>query len=188
MRVRLLSVFVGTALLLVPVGTASAAGSSSGLQDTFKSSATQKAKRLARVGAVAAPRSTPAPAPTATPTVSYADRVLALTNAQRTSRGLRALAFSSCADRFADTWATTLSTTGTLAHQPLMPILTTCRATSAGENVAYGNLTPEQLVTMWMNSPGHRANILKSSFTHIGIGAVTTSTGRVYGVQVFLTL
>jgi uncharacterized protein YkwD len=57
-----------------------------------------------------------------------------------------------------------------------------------GENVAYGNVTPEQLVAMWMASPGHRANLLKPGFTHIGVGAVATAAGRVYGVQVFLTL
>lgn len=181
MRLRSLCVAILAAVVLVPIGASSAAAATgSGVQSTFKSSATQKAKRLARTGTtvVVAPRP---------PTVSYADRVLTLTNAQRTSRGLRALAFSSCADRFADTWAGTLAGTGTLAHQPLTPILTTCRATGVGENVAYGNVTPEQLVTMWMNSSGHRANILKSSFTHIGIGAVTASGGRVYGVQVFLT-
>lgn len=173
------------AVVLVPVGASSAAtvtagATVAGVQTTFKSSATQRAKRLARASTtvVAAPR---------TPTVSYPDRVLTLTNAERTRRGLRALTFSTCADRFADTWAASLAASGTLTHQPLTPILTTCRASGAGENVAFGTVTPEQLVKMWMDSPGHRANILRSSFTHIGIGAVTTSTGRVYGVQVFLT-
>ena len=41
---------------------------------------------------------------------------------------------------------------------------------SAGENIAQGYPTPEAVVKGWMNSPGHRANILNSSFTHIGIG------------------
>jgi uncharacterized protein YkwD len=35
---------------------------------------------------------------------------------------------------------------------------------------------------------GHRANLLKPDFTHIGVGAVTVAGGRVYGVQVFLTV
>lgn len=41
---------------------------------------------------------------------------------------------------------------------------------AAGENIAYGYRTPEDVVEGWMNSPGHRANILQPAFTHIGIG------------------
>ena len=41
---------------------------------------------------------------------------------------------------------------------------------SAGENIAMGQRTPEEVVRGWMNSPGHKANILSSDFTHIGIG------------------
>ncbi|WP_445489170.1 CAP domain-containing protein [Niallia sp. 03133] len=41
---------------------------------------------------------------------------------------------------------------------------------SAGENIAQGQQTPEEVVNAWMNSEGHRANILDSKFTHIGVG------------------
>lgn len=44
--------------------------------------------------------------------------------------------------------------------------------TSAGENIAKGQRTPEEVVNAWMNSPGHRANILNSDYTHIGVGYV----------------
>ena len=43
---------------------------------------------------------------------------------------------------------------------------------SAGENIAKGQRTPEAVVNAWMNSPGHRANILNASYTHIGVGYV----------------
>jgi uncharacterized YkwD family protein len=43
---------------------------------------------------------------------------------------------------------------------------------SAGENIAKGQRTPAEVVNAWMNSPGHRANILNNSFTHIGVGYV----------------
>ncbi len=43
---------------------------------------------------------------------------------------------------------------------------------SAGENIAKGQQTPEQVVEAWMNSEGHRANILDAKFTHIGVGYV----------------
>lgn len=41
---------------------------------------------------------------------------------------------------------------------------------AAGENIAMGQKTPEEVVKGWMNSPGHRANIMSTSFTHIGVG------------------
>jgi len=41
---------------------------------------------------------------------------------------------------------------------------------TAGENIAYGQKTPQQVVDAWMNSSGHRANILNSSYTEIGVG------------------
>ena len=126
--------------------------------------------------------------PTTSPAQAYQDRVLVLTNAERTQRGLPALALSGCADGYANTWSGTLAGLGALLHQALSPILTTCGASSAGENVAYGNVTPEQLVAMWMNSAGHRDNILNARFSHIGVGATLTSTGRWYGVQVFIRL
>lgn len=43
---------------------------------------------------------------------------------------------------------------------------------SAGENIAKGQRTPQEVVQAWMDSPGHRANILNADFTHIGVGFV----------------
>lgn len=40
----------------------------------------------------------------------------------------------------------------------------------AGENIAKGQRTPQEVVTAWMNSPGHKANILNANFTTIGVG------------------
>ncbi|MET3937571.1 putative YkwD family protein [Paenibacillus sp. PvP094] len=40
---------------------------------------------------------------------------------------------------------------------------------TAGENIAKGQTTPTQVMKEWMNSPGHKANILNNSYTHIGI-------------------
>ncbi len=57
------------------------------------------------------------------------------------------------------------------------------RYRSAGENIAKGQTTPQAVVNAWMNSSGHRANILNSSFTHIGVGYV--ADGR-YWTQMFI--
>ncbi|PGZ04478.1 CAP domain-containing protein [Bacillus thuringiensis] len=56
--------------------------------------------------------------------------------------------------------------------------------TSAGENIAQGQRTPEEVVQAWMNSAGHRANILNNGFTHIGVGYVESGN---YWTQQFIT-
>ncbi len=53
-----------------------------------------------------------------------------------------------------------------------------------GENIAAGYYSPEDVMTGWMNSSGHRANILMDDFTTIGIGSVKYGAAR-YWVQVF---
>lgn len=55
---------------------------------------------------------------------------------------------------------------------------------SAGENIAQGYATPQAVVNGWMNSSGHRANILNASYTHIGVGYV--ASGR-YWTQMFIS-
>ena len=53
---------------------------------------------------------------------------------------------------------------------------------TAGENIAKGYSSPRAVVDAWMNSPGHRANILNSSYTHIGVGYVASGN---YWTQMF---
>lgn len=55
---------------------------------------------------------------------------------------------------------------------------------SAGENIAY-NDSLEEMEIAWMNSPGHRANILDDSYTHVGLGLCHSEDGSIYGVQLF---
>ena len=56
----------------------------------------------------------------------------------------------------------------------------------AGENIAYGQKTPEQVMEGWMNSQGHRANILNPNFTAIGVGYYQNSRGVSYWTQLFV--
>ena len=129
----------------------------------------------------------PKPAAPATAQSAYESRILVLVNAERGKAGLRPLGMIGCADTYANNWAGSMARTGTFAHQSLSPIMRACAARGAGENIAYGNVTADAMMTMWMNSPGHRANILNGSFTHIGIGATKAANGRWYGVQDFVT-
>ena len=54
---------------------------------------------------------------------------------------------------------------------------------TAGENIAYGYATPQKVVDGWMNSSGHRANILNASYTQIGVGYVAQGN---YWTQMFI--
>ncbi|HHW06429.1 MAG TPA: hypothetical protein GXX34_02665 [Clostridia bacterium] len=57
---------------------------------------------------------------------------------------------------------------------------------TAGENIAAGQATPAQVVQAWMNSSGHRANILNSQYTHIGVGYAQGGSYGHYWTQMFI--
>ena len=143
------------------------------------------------------PAPTTAPVPTTKPSTStntsgisnYANQVLQLVNQERANAGLSALTtnatITSAANKRAQETAQSFSHTrpnGSSFSTVLKEYGVPFRA--AGENIAYGQKTPQEVVTGWMNSPGHRANILKSSFGKIGIGVYQTN-GVIYWTQVF---
>ncbi len=147
---------------------------------TFKSSATPVP--------TVPPTPTPTPAPGG-PDDAYEARIVQLVNAERAKARLAPLSVSPCADSYAEAWSATMARTGAFEHRAdLAEVLRACSARAIGENIAYGSVTADQMMALWMGSAGHRANILNPTFTHIGVGAVTTSSGRVYGTQNFLTL
>lgn len=55
----------------------------------------------------------------------------------------------------------------------------------SGENIAWGQKSPEQVMNAWMNSDGHRANILNQNFKNIGVGYYQDANGVNYWVQLF---
>ncbi|OJU18500.1 MAG: transporter [Clostridiales bacterium 43-6] len=57
---------------------------------------------------------------------------------------------------------------------------------AAGENIAMGQTSPEQVMNGWMNSEGHRKNILSPNFTQIGVGIAKNAEGRLYWTQQFI--
>ncbi len=60
------------------------------------------------------------------------------------------------------------------------------RFTAAGENIAYGQRTPEEVMNSWMNSPGHRSNILSRTYNQIGVGVAKKANGTYYWTQMFI--
>ncbi len=60
------------------------------------------------------------------------------------------------------------------------------RYQAAGENIAQGQRTPEAVVDAWMDSPGHRRNILSNDFTEIGVGYAENEQGQTFWTQMFI--
>jgi uncharacterized protein YkwD len=130
------------------------------------------------------------PAATNSSMSSYASQVLQLVNKERAKEGLSALTtnttLTSAADKRAKETFQSFSHTrpdGTSFSTVLKEFNISYRA--AGENIAYGQKTPQEVVTGWMNSPGHRANIMNKNFGKIGIGVYKASNGRIYWSQLF---
>lgn len=116
---------------------------------------------------------------------TYASEVLTLVNNERASAGLKPVTMTqSLTDgamlRAAET-AVSFSHTRPNGEQ-CFTAFEWMRA--AGENIAYGQRSPEQVMNGWMNSSGHRANILNSAFTTIGIGCFEYN-GTLYWAQAF---
>ena len=57
---------------------------------------------------------------------------------------------------------------------------------AAGENIAMGQQTAASVMNSWMNSPGHKANILGKNFTEIGVGVAKSKSGSLYWTQMFI--
>lgn len=110
----------------------------------------------------------------------FALKVVELTNAQRKLHGLAPLQLDAKLTSVAQVKSEDMQQVGYFDHNsptygsPFDMMETFgVTYTSAGENIAKGFRTPETVVDGWMNSPGHRANILNDSYTHIGIGFET---------------
>ncbi|MET7596849.1 CAP domain-containing protein [Streptomyces sp. NPDC005481] len=121
-----------------------------------------------------------------------AAEVLALTNAERTSAGLRPLAADARLTEAAQAHSTDMAVRGFYSHTSPEGREPWDRAAAAGsghrsvgENIACGQRFPTEVVRGWMNSPGHRANILKPAFTHLGVGFAGGGPAGTYWTQLF---
>ncbi|GAA1426417.1 hypothetical protein GCM10009616_00860 [Microlunatus lacustris] len=117
----------------------------------------------------------------------YADDVVVATNAERASRGLAVLAAQTCVDSSAQAQARRMAAEGRMFHQDLQPLLQGCGLRAVAENVAAGYPSGAAVTQGWLNSPGHRANLLNAKFTLLGVGAAQGADGRWYAAQVFGT-
>ena len=109
---------------------------------------------------------------------------LSLINQERTSRGLNALAHRPDVVPVARNWTAKLIADQALSHNPSLASLMPSDWISIGENVGFGS-TVGGLHTAFMNSAGHRANIL-GDFNRAGVGAARGADGRLWTTVVFI--
>jgi uncharacterized YkwD family protein len=123
------------------------------------------------------PAAPAAPAPATGDVAQFVQQVIDLTNAQRSKNGLPALKADSQLNGVAQKKSVDMAQNNYFSHTSptygspfdmMRDFGVTYR--SAGENIAQGQRTPQEVVTAWMNSEGHRKNILSANFTHIGVG------------------
>ncbi|MFD1657169.1 CAP domain-containing protein [Streptomyces caeni] len=120
------------------------------------------------------------------------DEVIALTNAERAAAGLPPLAADPVLTAAAQAHCDDMVARGFYAHTSPDGREPWDRAAAAGsrhrtvgENIACGQRTPAEVVRGWMDSPGHRANILKPAFTHLGVGFAGGGRAGTYWTQLF---
>lgn len=120
--------------------------------------------------------------------------VFALTNAERQKIGASPLTLSAELIKAAQSHSEDMARQNYFSHTGLNSSTPANRAiaagygsTSVGENIGAGYKNPLEVVQGWLNSPGHKENILRTSYTEIGIGFATSATSQYeqYWTQVF---
>lgn len=122
----------------------------------------------------------------------FEKQVVDLTNAERAKEGLKPLEMHSPLMEVAQAKSEDMAKNNYFSHtsptygSPFDQIKSAgISYRSAGENIAQGQRTPQQVVQAWMESPGHRQNIMNANYTHIGVGFVENGY---YWTQQFIQL
>jgi uncharacterized protein YkwD len=97
------------------------------------------------------------------------------TNAQRAAAGLPALVYEPQLQSMARSHAAWMTNNRSMQHS----------GQAVGENIAWGQHSVEEVVTCWMNSPGHRANILNGGYRKMAAAAYTAADGSIYWCEQF---
>lgn len=130
------------------------------------------------------------PEDTTTDEHAFIKEVVDLVNAERTKEGLAPLTIDvkvqaaamvrakECEQKFSHTRPNGTSFATALKEQGVS-------YRSSGENIAWGQRSPEEVMKAWMNSSGHRANIMNPNFTTIGVGYYENANGTDYWCQLF---
>lgn len=123
---------------------------------------------------------------------SYGTEVVNLVNKERSAKGLSSLSKDSQLTKLAQLKAEDMAKNQYFSHtSPTYGSVADMMKQygvsykTVGENIAKGQKTASSVMNGWMNSSGHRANILSSSYSKIGVGYAKASNGTTYWVQIF---
>ncbi|MEV7012715.1 CAP domain-containing protein [Streptosporangium sp. NPDC051022] len=127
----------------------------------------------------------PAPTPTSTQGTSAQDEVLRLTNVERRAGNCAPLKNDPQLRSAAQSHSQDMASKNYFSHTSLDGRTMTDRIKASGfspmsawaENIAWGQRTPADVVEAWMNSEGHRRNIMNCAYTHLGVGMATSPRG-----------
>lgn len=151
---------------------------------------TQNAERGTRHSV--APVPAPAPAPQTGSLDPLLVRVFELTNIERAKVGLAPLTINAQLNEAAQFHSNDMAARKTLTHYGPNGESPGDRIAATGysfrmwaENAAMGYRSAESVMKGWMNSPGHKANILRANVSEIGLGLAYTPAGTPYWTQVF---
>ena len=108
-------------------------------------------------------------------TLIIEDNIIKRTNAERARYGLPALKIDATLMKNSRNHGIWMASRRSLTHS----------GQSCGENIAMGYASSSAAMRGWMNSPGHRANILTRGYTKIGVSAYRTANGTIYWCQQF---
>ena len=132
--------------------------------------------------------------PTDHETTSQAEAVLKLVNDERAKQNLKPLTLSAKLTDIATMKSKDMADKNYFDHtsptygspfQMLQDFGVTYKA--AGENIAAGQKSPEEVMNAWMNSSGHRANIMNANYTELGVGYYQGGQYGVYWTQLFIS-
>jgi uncharacterized protein YkwD len=125
-------------------------------------------------------------------TLTIQEEILTLVNEHRQSLGLRTLLAEMNCEELATEHSENMAAGRVLfGHEGFDDraaiLFDLTGASSAAENVAYGQADASQVMESWLNSSGHRENI-EGDFTHIGIGIALSANDEPYYTQIFLKI
>ncbi|MDR0293752.1 MAG: CAP domain-containing protein [Oscillospiraceae bacterium] len=131
--------------------------------------------------------------PEASSLKSFEEEVARLVNIERANRGLPALKLNWELSRVARYKSQDMIDKKYFSHDsptygtPFKMIESFgIKFSAASENIAYGQKTAAAVMKDWMNSPGHRSNILAANVTQVGVGAAKAGNGTLYWTQMFI--
>lgn len=130
----------------------------------------------------AVPKTAATSAPSSLP--EFETQLVVEINQARRAHGLRRIAkFDACTDRMAERWGQRIVRTGAFEHRDQHQVIRRCRTSWAGETLIRGaQLTPESMVTAWLDSPGHRVILLNKKAKLAGVAVDMDPQGRLVGV------